>query len=112
LRFAGAFRRAVVLLAVFREDLRAILLDAFLRERVAIVSFHLRYAAKTVINSIGSAAIFGNQYGNPSITRALTSTIPVADVLRKPGTQGSRTFFLWLGSNELAANECESGNRA
>jgi hypothetical protein len=80
-RFAGAFRRVVVLLAVFRGDLRAVLL-----ELVAIVSFHIRYEAKTVINSIGSAAVLARQYGNPSTTRALTSTIPVADVLRKPGT--------------------------
>jgi hypothetical protein len=112
LRFAGAFRRVVVLPAVFRGDLRAVLLDAFLRELVAIVSFHLRYEAKTAINSIGSAVDLGKQYRNRSIPRALTSTIPVADVLRKPGTQGSRTFLLWLGSNGLAANECESGNRA
>jgi hypothetical protein len=95
LRLAGAFRRDVVLLAVFRGDLRAALLDAFLRELVAIVSFHLRYEAKTAINSIGSAAVSSSRYWNSPMTRALTSTIPVADVLRKPGTQGSRTFFLW-----------------
>jgi hypothetical protein len=70
------------LLAVFRGDLRAVLLDAFLRELVAIVSFHLRYGAKTAINSIGSTAVSASQSGNPSMTRALTSTIPVADVLR------------------------------
>jgi hypothetical protein len=38
--FAGTFRRAAVLLAVFRDDLGAVLLDAFVRELVAIVSFH------------------------------------------------------------------------
>jgi hypothetical protein len=88
------------------------LLDAFLRELVAIVTFHLRYETKTAINSNGSEAVLGNQYGNPSMTRALTSTIPVADVLRKPGTQGSRTFRLWLGFDELAANECGFRDRA
>jgi hypothetical protein len=66
--------------------LRAVLLDAFLRELVAIVSFHLRHEVKTAINSIGSAAVLASRYGNASIIRALTSTIPVADVLRKPGT--------------------------
>jgi hypothetical protein len=61
LLFAGAFRRGVVLLAVFRGDLRAVLLDAFLPELVAIVSFHRRYEAKTVINSIGSAAVLASR---------------------------------------------------
>jgi len=54
-RFVGEFRRAVVLLAVFRVVFRAVLLEVFLRELVAIVSLHPRHEAKTDINSIGSA---------------------------------------------------------
>src|ERR1700710_1724008 len=58
---------------------------------------------------MGPAAVLPSRYGNPSITRALTSTIPVADVLRKPGTQGSRTFLLWLGSMSLLQTNANPG---
>jgi hypothetical protein len=102
----------VVLLADFREDLRAVLLDAFLRELVAIVSFHLRYEAKTAINSTGSAAVLASRVGNPSIIRALTSTIPVADVFAKAWNLRFPEVSSLVRFDELAANECESGNRA
>src|SRR4051812_35143475 len=82
---------------------------SLLRELVAIVSSICARKRKTAIISIGSAAVLAGQDGNPTITRALTSTIPVADMLRRPGTQGSRTFPVWLGSMSLLQTNANPG---